>query len=302
MSVLRMPFFNRSFDPYQAPVRPATAADAFALRALAQRAQWSYLTSTADEFPALVQHDPTMVLLDDERIVAAAQVGWQLLPNAWLRTVLVDNRVNPEAALGRLLPALHRALPTHGVTSNFATLDTWSDPWLRAPLEAAGYRWIMDVWGYAKHGPDVPSYGNQVLAVRRATERNLQAVLAIDAACFPTPWAKGAEILQPALVSAPYFTVAEFNDQIVGYSYVSLHRGGWQAHLVRIAVAPAFQGVGVGVRLLADVVRFCRHRRIDLLTLNTQAANTHAQRLYEWFGFERTGEVQTVLGIEDLIA
>ena len=299
MAVLRMPFFNRSSDGQQPVARLARPEDASALRALARRAQWSYLTGSSDDVAYLARYDPTVVLFQADRMIAAAQAGWRLPPNAWLRTVLVDGRVDVRAALDRMLPVLHGALPTRGVTASFITLDEWSSPWLRSPLEASGYRWIMDVWGYAKRRFDVPSFGNQAVTLRRAERHDLPEVLAVDRACFPTPWAKGAEILEPAITSAPYVVVAEVDEEIIGYSFVSLH-GGWHAHLVRIAVAPAFQGGGVGVRLLADVVRFCRHRRIELLTLNTQATNVHAQRLYEWFGFERTREEQAVLGVDRL--
>ena len=136
--------------------------------------------------------------------------------------------------------------------------------------------------------------------VRRARPDDLPAVLRLDGACFPTPWGKGEEILGPALISAAYFSVAEWSGEIIGYTYVTVHQGGRHAHLVRIAVAQTYQGRAIGVRLLAEVVRFCRHRQIDVLSLNTQDYNTQAQRLYEWFGFERTGEVQAVLGLTGL--
>jgi len=38
------------------------------------------------------------------------------------------------------------------------------------------------------------------------------------------------------------------------------------------------------------VVEFAHLRGADLMTLNTQAHNTAAQRLYEWFGFRHTGK------------
>jgi ribosomal protein S18 acetylase RimI-like enzyme len=291
----RLPFFNRLWDGHDTVVRPATLRDAQALASLARRAQWSYFTGSVDTVAALLAHDPAVVLVQNQRMVALAQAGWRLPPNAWLRTVLVDNRTDKVHALAQLLPALHDALRRHNIGANFVTLDTWSEPWLRAPLEAAGYRWSMDVWSYNKTRLDVPSFGDTTITVRRAERRDLADVLRIDAASFQALWAKGVEILGPALNDAPYFAVAEWQGQIVGYSYVSMH-GTWQAHLVRIAVDPAWQGKRVGVRLLADVVRFCRHQRLDLLTLNTQATNTHAQRLYEWFGFLRTGETQSVLG------
>lgn len=291
---VRMPFFNRWNDG-QTAVRDAHPTDAPALRSLARRAPWTYLTGSTDELLSLIEHDPAVVLLHNQRIVAFAQGGWRLPPNAWLRTVLVDQRVDVGHALAQMLPALHASLYHAGIDATFVTLDPWSDPWLRAPLETAGYDWVMDVIGYSKRRLDVPAWGNQTVVVRRAEQRDLPQVLEIDAAAFPTPWAKGAEILEPALLDAPYFMVAEQQEEIVGYSYVSLH-GTRQAHLVRIAVAPAWHGHGIGVRMLAEVVRFCRHGRVELLTLNTQATNTHAQRLYEWFGFTRTGETQSVFG------
>jgi ribosomal protein S18 acetylase RimI-like enzyme len=39
------------------------------------------------------------------------------------------------------------------------------------------------------------------------------------------------------------------------------------------------------VRLLAEIVDYCAERQADVLTLNTQADNHAAQRLYEWLAF-----------------
>jgi ribosomal protein S18 acetylase RimI-like enzyme len=52
------------------------------------------------------------------------------------------------------------------------------------------------------------------------------------------------------------------------------------------------------VRLLAEVVGYARTLGAESITLNTQVHNATAQRLYEWFGFRRTGEQQTVLRFE----
>jgi ribosomal protein S18 acetylase RimI-like enzyme len=92
--------------------------------------------------------------------------------------------------------------------------------------------------------------------------------------------------------------VAEFGGELVGYAFLTGHQGGRLYHLVRIAVAPGYQGRGIGVRLLAEVVDYCSSRRAHVLTLNTQADNHTAQRLYEWFGFTRNGDHQIVMGCE----
>lgn len=293
-----MPFFRRPFERRNILARPAAPHDTGGLETLAAQAFRRYLTGPADEFVELFADEPTAVLEYDGRIVAAAQAGWRLPPIAWIRSVAIDSRLDADFALPLLVQQLHQLLPVRGVRSLFITLDEWTMTWLRPPLERTGYRPVMEVWSYDKVGMDVPSNGNGAITVRRARAEDLSSVIQLDAVCFPTPWGKGDEILGPALISAPYFSVAEWSGEVIGYTYVTVHQGGSHAHLVRIAVAPSYQGRGIGVRLLADVVRFCSSRRITLLSLNTQDYNISAQRLYEWFGFERTGESQTVLGVD----
>lgn len=298
--LIGMPLFRRPFDRRNALARPAAPHDANVIASLGYHAFRRYLTSSTEDIVDLMPHEPTAVLEYDGRIVAVAQAGWRMPPNAWLRAILIDSRVEASTALPLLIGQLHGLLSARAVASLYITLDEWSAPWLRGPLEKLGYQRVMDVVTYEKVGMDVPSSGNQVVIVRQARAEDLQAVLRLDALCFPTPWGKGEEILGPALITAPYFAVAEFSGEVIGYTYVTIHQAGLHAHLVRIAVSPAFQGSAIGVRLLADVVRVCHHRRIDLLTLNTQDYNVQAQRLYEWFGFRRTGEIQPVLGIEGI--
>ncbi len=293
-----MPFFRRSFEPRLALARPFASHDVHAVSSLARNAARRYLTTVPEDLGELLNHEPAAVLEYENRVVAATVAGWRLPPNAWLRALLVDSRVDAAQAIPLLVPRLHRLLPGRGVQASYITLDEWSAPWARAPLEGAGYRHVMNVLGYDKVGMDVPSYGDLSVVVRRARPEDIAAVLRVDAECFPIPWGKGEEILGPALNNGPYFAVAEIDGTIAGYTYVTVHFAGMHAHLVRIAVVPAYQGRGVGVRLLAEVVRFCSGRRIELLSLNTQDYNTSAQRLYEWFGFRRTGETQQVMGAE----
>jgi [ribosomal protein S18]-alanine N-acetyltransferase len=295
-----MPFFRRPFDRREFLARPAANHDVTAILALGYRAYRRYLTSHVEEIAELFHSEPTAVLEYDDRVVGVAQAGWRLPPNAWLRAIILDSRIEPSVALPTLLRQLHGLLPTRGIKAVYITLDEWNAPWLRGGLEAAGYGQVMNVWTYDKDDMEIPSPGNQLVAVRRARHEDIPAVLRLDAACFPAPWGKGEEILGPALVTAPYFAIAEWGGEVIGYSYVTVHEAGLRAHLVRVAVDPAFQGQAIGVRLLAEVVRFCRSRRVGVISLNTQDHNTAAQRLYEWFGFRGTGETQTVLGFAGL--
>jgi [ribosomal protein S18]-alanine N-acetyltransferase len=148
---------------------------------------------------------------------------------------------------------------------------------------------------YEKQQLDIPGGGNPAVQVRPAEAVDLAEVLRIDRACFEAQWTKDDTILGPAVAQGPYFVVAAIEGVSVGYAYATTHFGGRLVHLVRIAVDPARQGQGIGVRLLADLTAYAEEIGATMMTLNTQAYNQSAQRLYRWFGFSVTGERRLVL-------
>lgn len=293
-----MAFFRRKTSSEPAIARLATPDDHARLIRLAHTAGRRFLTSTIEELPALARSDPTAVLEAEGRLVGAVTFGWRSPPVAWLRMLLLHDHVPTPDALRQMSSPIFAVLRQEEVSLAAITLDEWSDPWLRGALRATGYQSMVEVVGYEKVRLDRPAAGSQDVTIRQASTTDLPAVLALDAACFPLPWIKGAEILGPALQTSPRFLLAEWNGSPVGYAFVTLHQDGRLVHLVRIAVTPAFQGRGIGVRLLAEVVDYSRHHNASVLSLNTQADNQPAQRLYEWFGFARNGESQTVLGLD----
>ena len=293
-----MSFFRRKPNPARMVARTARPEDRHAVTRLLHSADRRYLTSGYAEVPDILAADPSSVLEVDGLVVGAASFGWRAAPVAWLRTLLLQSDLPATSALDDLSTPLYAMLRAEGITLAAVTLDEWNEPWLRKPLQHAGYRPVVEVVGYEKQRLDRPAAGNQVVGIRRGHRDDMHAVLALDAACFPLPWVKGPEIIGPALLTSPCFLIAEFAGSPVGYAFLSEHQGGRLLHLVRIAVAPAYQGRGVGVRLLAEIVDFAAGSPADFLTLNTQADNYAAQRLYEWFGFRRTGDRQTVLGLD----
>jgi len=293
-----MSFFRHKPNLSPQTARLAREQDHAWLDRFIHSADRRFLTSDVVEAPGIFRRDPTALLEADGCLVAAASFGWRTPPVAWLRTLLIHGSISALEALRALSRPLHVELRAGGTRLVAITLDDWNEPWLRRPLLQLGYRPMVEVVGYQKQDLSRPASGNQVVKVRMAQPEDLQDVLDLDALCFPLPWVKGPEILAPALNTSPCFVVAAFGGELVGYAFVTGHQSGRRFHLVRIAVAPVYQGRGVGVRLLADIVDYCASRNAELLTLNTQADNYQAQRLYEWFGFTRTGDRQTVLGYE----
>jgi ribosomal protein S18 acetylase RimI-like enzyme len=250
------------------------------------------------DLPALLASAPAMLLAGGGEIWAAAIGGWRSETTTWLRGLALADGLPIGAALDALLPPFHALLRARALRRVFYAGDEAADIWVQPGLTARGYARDTEIVVYEKSGTDVPAAGNQAVRVRRAQAVDLPAVLAVDKACFAPQWNKDEGILGPSIIEAPYFAVAEVGGAVVGYAFATLHFEGRLAHLVRIAVLPERQGQAIGVRLLAEVVGFARVRGATSLTLNTQVYNTGAQRLYEWFGFHRTGERQTVLRFE----
>jgi [ribosomal protein S18]-alanine N-acetyltransferase len=73
-------------------------------------------------------------------------------------------------------------------------------------------------------------------------------------------------------------------DRAVGFAVVT-ETSKRQAHLAQLAVAPSFQGKGVGRYLLAQVVDRLLQSKFDSLSLMVSRGNENALRLYRSFGF-----------------
>lgn len=290
-----MPFFRRPLDLSQATVRPCAPDDITAISRMLRDQAHRFLAAPSADLPALLSGAPAVVLTMGADVLGAAVAGWPVQHVAWLRAMALADSVPVPAGLEALLPPLADSAHQRGVARLFYAGDMAADIWLQPALLARGWVRQTDVVVYEKHGFAVPSPGNGRVRVRKALFSDLPAVVALDRLSFEPQWAKDEAILGPAIVEQPLFLIAELDDLPVGYAFVTSHFQGMLVHLVRIAVDPGARGQQVGVRLLAEVVAFAEHSRAESITLNTQQENRAAQRLYEWFGFRRTGESQTVL-------
>ncbi len=108
-------------------------------------------------------------------------------------------------------------------------------------------------------------------------------------------WARRrANYIQWASGPQTFVLVAEVNDQLVGYAFVTVASGysSWnsgerQAQLETLSVAPSIRGQGVGDRLLAAVRERLTKAGIESIALTAACANDGAHRFYERHGFRR---------------
>jgi ribosomal protein S18 acetylase RimI-like enzyme len=157
-----------------------------------------------------------------------------------------------------------------------------------------GFVALEQVICYEKPDVYVP-YTPRRLTVRRLQESDLLALVELERAAFPWLWWETATTFQQTdRRPDTWVLVAYLEDQLVGYLILTV-RGPW-GHLNRIGVHPTYQGQGFGRELLAVAIEEMSRRGARTIGLNTQIDNTRSQRLYEGFGFERTGETFKIYG------
>ena len=118
---------------------------------------------------------------------------------------------------------------------------------------------------------------------------DLDAVVALEAQVFPhdawsapTWWAELAARPRRAYVVAR--SGPDPAAPVMGYAGLDL--AGDTGDVMTVAVAPAYQGRGVGDALVGELVQRARDRGATALLLEVRADNTPAVRLYERHGFE----------------
>jgi [ribosomal protein S18]-alanine N-acetyltransferase len=127
------------------------------------------------------------------------------------------------------------------------------------------------------------------LSIRRFTPRDMDGVLAVEAASFQRD-AYARELFQDLYYSCgPLFLVAHRRGTIAGYAVSCLRENAASrgAEIVSLAVLPQERRRGVARGLLMRTLRLLRQSKVHYAVLTVRSDNTAAQSLYRAFGFQR---------------
>jgi ribosomal-protein-alanine N-acetyltransferase len=117
--------------------------------------------------------------------------------------------------------------------------------------------------------------------------KDLRGVLKIEEAVFPQPWSHRLFVEELSQRKSRAYRAAWVGHDIVGFAGQMFIDD--ESHVNNIAVAPAWQGRGLGVVLMLDLVRTALARGSRHLTLEVRVGNQPALALYQRFGMAPVG-------------
>lgn len=126
---------------------------------------------------------------------------------------------------------------------------------------------------------------NDTCRIRRMTESDLDAVMAIENVIYTHPWTRGNFI--DSLNTGSHCWILEWQGVLVGYAVLTL--GAGEAHLLNLSVSLAWQRRGLGRELLMYVFDFIKQNKVSLMFLEVRVSNAAARALYAQSGLREIG-------------
>lgn len=122
--------------------------------------------------------------------------------------------------------------------------------------------------------------------LRRADERDLPQIMAIERASFTSPWSESYfkhELYNPIT----HFYLIEYQEQVAGYIVFWLIVD--EIHIANLAVHPQFRKAGLGTKLLNYALEMGQRHKVKQVTLEVNERNTAAIQLYTKLQFKPLG-------------
>jgi ribosomal-protein-alanine N-acetyltransferase len=118
------------------------------------------------------------------------------------------------------------------------------------------------------------------------SDADLDAVVAVEKEIYPFPWTRGnfADALQAGYSA---WVLRDARAGVAAYSVMMIAID--EAHLLNLSVARSAQRTGLGWRTLDWMADVARGYGAQTMLLEVRPSNEAALRLYQRYGFERTG-------------
>jgi ribosomal-protein-alanine N-acetyltransferase len=141
-----------------------------------------------------------------------------------------------------------------------------------------------------RRGTAPPSPAALAFGVREMSSADVDEVLAIERATYPSPWTRSmflGELLSLNAIALVAEVVHDLRGEVAGYLMASDQAEVW--HILNVCVREPLRRRGVGERLMLELFAQADLEPHRGYTLEVRASNESAIRLYERLGFTHDG-------------
>lgn len=135
--------------------------------------------------------------------------------------------------------------------------------------------------------------------LRNMLPGDLLQVSDIERRSYDYPWSHG--VFRDCLLAGYNCVAVEHEDAVIGYGILSIAAG--EAHILNLCIDPSFRSLGLGQKLLDELLSRARDADVGQVFLEVRPSNTTAIALYRKKGFhkiaDRKAYYQAVDGRED---
>jgi ribosomal-protein-alanine N-acetyltransferase len=124
-----------------------------------------------------------------------------------------------------------------------------------------------------------------VIDFRAMVEADVDRVYANECAAYAFPWTRGN--LEDCVREGKLCRVLQVDGMIAGHGVLAIAAG--EGHLLNVCVAPEYQGLGLGRRLVEHLLELAVQGGADVVFLEVRWSNAPAIALYESVGFNAIG-------------
>ncbi len=125
---------------------------------------------------------------------------------------------------------------------------------------------------------------------QRMVQEDADGVARVEAACMPVPWSRQSFWEEASHTDAYYLIAIDTTKDNLIIAYAGCWVLANEGHITNVAVDPAYQGLGLGRRLMEELTARVKELGVDSMTLEVRPSNTKAINLYTSLGFRSVGQ------------
>ncbi|MDJ0916274.1 MAG: ribosomal protein S18-alanine N-acetyltransferase [Woeseiaceae bacterium] len=124
------------------------------------------------------------------------------------------------------------------------------------------------------------------VTLRSMMPGDLSQVSDIERRSYDFPWSHG--VFRDCLLAGYSCVAVEHEEAVVGYGILSIAAG--EAHILNLCIDPSYRSLGLGRKLLDELLSRARDAEVAQVLLEVRPSNTTAIALYRKRGFHKIAD------------